>query len=165
VLPVSFKVIVFDHSLLVKKAFAALLQHGVQSAVVFNSTDQSFLGMLTVTDFIQLIVYYYTQHVALEQALEELESLTISGLRDLLMSMGKLQPSVIFCSPDSTLYEASTLLISNNLHRLALLEQSTDNDIVVSVLTHYKILRFIACNVYFITRIFKLNAIREACAS
>lgn len=69
-LPVSYKVIVLDTSLLVKKALAALLQHGalaarlaiacnsvlmstcsmvpgVQSAPLWDSTTMRFAGMLT----------------------------------------------------------------------------------------------------------------------
>jgi hypothetical protein len=46
-LPASFKIIVFDNTLLLKKALAVLLQHGVQSAPVWDSKLQRFLGMLT----------------------------------------------------------------------------------------------------------------------
>lgn len=150
VLPQSFKVIVFDQTLVVKKAFLALLQHGVQSAVVFASTDQTFVGMLTVTDFIHLIVYYYTKHTPLEQALEEIDSLTIETMRTVLAATPDSIQKVISCSPDATLYEAGSLLVSNKLHRLILLDESPQQDIVVSVLTHYKILRFVACNVFII---------------
>lgn len=47
ILPFSFKVIIFDHTLLVKKALAALLQHGVPSAPVWDSANHQFVGMLT----------------------------------------------------------------------------------------------------------------------
>jgi hypothetical protein len=47
ILPRSFKVIVFDRTLLVKKALAALLQHGVPSAPVWDSAQHKFVGMLT----------------------------------------------------------------------------------------------------------------------
>jgi 5'-AMP-activated protein kinase regulatory gamma subunit len=47
VLPVSFKLIVFDTRLLVKKSLAALLQHGVQSAPLWDSHTQTYAGMLT----------------------------------------------------------------------------------------------------------------------
>ncbi|KAJ3355254.1 hypothetical protein HDU91_005687 [Kappamyces sp. JEL0680] len=83
VLPASFKVIVFDHSLLLKKALSALLQHGVQSAPIWDSNQHKYVGMLTVTDFIRLILYYFDQSTPLDQALEEIDELTILALRGL----------------------------------------------------------------------------------
>jgi 5'-AMP-activated protein kinase regulatory gamma subunit len=47
VLPSSFKVIVFDQSLLLKKALSALVQHGVQSAPIWDSKHHKYVGMLT----------------------------------------------------------------------------------------------------------------------
>lgn len=87
ILPLSFKVIVFDTELKLKKALSALIQHGVQSAPVWSSKEQKFIGMLTgnfiliVTDFIQLIIYYVDRSLVIDQALEEIENLTIGGLR------------------------------------------------------------------------------------
>ena len=81
ILPVSFKVLIFDHKLLVKKALAALLQHSVPSAPLWDSLNHQFIGMLTVTDFIQLVLYYFDRLMPIDQALEEIDKLTISGLR------------------------------------------------------------------------------------
>lgn len=47
VLPINQKLIVFDTSLSVKKALGALLQHGFQSAPLWDSVKQKFAGMLT----------------------------------------------------------------------------------------------------------------------
>jgi predicted transcriptional regulator len=76
--------IVFDNTLLLKKALAVLLQHGVQSAPVWDSKQQRFIGMLTVTDFIQLIVYYFDRSTSLEEALQEIDEMTIARLRGIL---------------------------------------------------------------------------------
>ncbi|KAJ3292225.1 AMP-activated serine/threonine-protein kinase regulatory subunit [Borealophlyctis nickersoniae] len=120
-LPVSYKIIIFDTSLLVKKALAALLQHGVQSAPLWDSNAQRFAGMLTVTDFIHLILYYYN-HSSYDAAIEEIEQLQISTLR------------------------ASRLLIDNHLHRLPLVDRVDGHEMIISVVTQYKILKFIAAN-------------------
>ena len=84
ILPLSYKVIVFDQSLLVKKALAALLQNAVQSAPVWDTANHQFVGMLTVTDFIQLILYYFDRSTPIDQALEEIDELTITALRGLI---------------------------------------------------------------------------------
>ncbi|RKO92010.1 hypothetical protein BDK51DRAFT_15168, partial [Blyttiomyces helicus] len=145
VLPVSYKIIVFDVSLLVKKALAALLQHGAQSAPLWDSTEQRFAGMLTVTDFINLILYYY-DNTTYDTALEDIEQLQISTLRGVERKMGMLPPRNIFVNPMQTLYEASKLLLDNRLHRLPLVEESDGSEMIISVLTQYKILKFIAAN-------------------
>ncbi|CAO3615464.1 unnamed protein product [Cunninghamella echinulata] len=51
VLPVSYRLIVFDTHLLVKKALAALVQNGIVSAPLWDSATQNYAGMLTVADF------------------------------------------------------------------------------------------------------------------
>ena len=46
-LPASLKVVTFDTKLLLKKALSALLQHGIQSAPLWDSEQQRYAGMLT----------------------------------------------------------------------------------------------------------------------
>ncbi|KND00647.1 AMP-activated serine/threonine-protein kinase regulatory subunit SNF4 [Spizellomyces punctatus DAOM BR117] len=151
-LPVSYKIIVLDTSLLVKKALAALLQHGVQSAPLWDSSEQRFAGMLTVTDFIYLIRYYYN-HTSYESAIEEIEQLQIAGLRDIERKMEVLRPRNISIHPMQTLYEASKLLLDDHLHRLPLVDRSGDQETVVSVVTQYKILKYLAANAPAVTKL------------
>ncbi|TPX64931.1 hypothetical protein SpCBS45565_g05536 [Spizellomyces sp. 'palustris'] len=151
-LPVSYKIIVLDTSLLVKKALAALLQHGVQSAPLWDSSEQRFAGMLTVTDFIYLIRYYYN-HTSYESAIEEIEQLQIGGLRDIERKMEVLRPRNISIHPMQTLYEASKLLLDDHLHRLPLVDRSGDQETVVSVVTQYKILKYLAANAPAVTKL------------
>ncbi|KAJ3155571.1 AMP-activated serine/threonine-protein kinase regulatory subunit [Geranomyces variabilis] len=145
-LPVSYKVIVFDTSLPVKKALAALLQHGVQSAPLWDSVRMRFAGMLTVTDFINLIRHYYS-NTSYDNALEEIEQLQISGLREIQQKMGLLRPRNIAIHPMQTLYEASKLLLKDHLHRLPLVDRVGNQETIVSVVTQYKILKYLAANV------------------
>ncbi|GFU22560.1 5'-AMP-activated protein kinase subunit gamma-2 [Trichonephila clavipes] len=58
-IPVSAKLVVFDTQLLVKKAFFALVHNGVRAAPLWDSATQSFVGMLTITDFINILRTYY----------------------------------------------------------------------------------------------------------
>ncbi|KAJ3126227.1 AMP-activated serine/threonine-protein kinase regulatory subunit [Nowakowskiella sp. JEL0407] len=144
-LPVSHKVIVFDTSLLLKKALAALLQHGVQSAPLWDSAKQKFAGMLSVTDFINLIIYYY-DHASYEAAIEEIEQLQISTLREFEIKLCLLSPICITIHPSDSLFDAAKLLMQNNLHRLPMLDTSEEGEIIVSVITQYKILKYLAAN-------------------
>ncbi|KAI8815947.1 uncharacterized protein EV422DRAFT_572289 [Fimicolochytrium jonesii] len=151
-LPVSYKVIVLDTSLPVKKALAALLQHGVQSAPLWDSSEMKFAGMLTVTDFINLIRYYY-DHASYDSALEEIEQLLISGLREIQRKMGSLKSRNISIHPMQTLYEASQMLLNDHLHRLPLVDRHENQETIVSVVTQYKILKYLAANAPAVTRL------------
>lgn len=48
-MPLSGKLVVLDTGLPVKKAFSALIQHGIRSAVLWESASQQFVGMITIT--------------------------------------------------------------------------------------------------------------------
>ncbi|MEQ2159752.1 5'-AMP-activated protein kinase subunit gamma-2 [Goodea atripinnis] len=59
IIPTSSKLVVFDTTLQVKKAFFALVANGVRAAPLWESKKQSFVGMLTITDFINILTRYY----------------------------------------------------------------------------------------------------------
>ncbi|KAL1917532.1 uncharacterized protein VTP21DRAFT_3925 [Calcarisporiella thermophila] len=147
VLPVSFRLIVLDTSLLVKKALSALMQNGVVSAPLWDSKKHKFAGVLTVSDFINLIQYYYT-HSSWTRALEEIEKFQIWQLRDMEQKIGAPPPQMLFIHPMRSLYDACRLLVESRAHRLPLLDTDPDSgqEMIVSVLTQYRILKFIAMN-------------------
>ncbi|ORY05982.1 CBS-domain-containing protein [Basidiobolus meristosporus CBS 931.73] len=147
VLPISFSAIVLDSGLLVKKALAALLQNGVASAPIWDPVEQKFAGMLTVADFINLIQYFY-QHSSYTDALEEIEQLKIHALRGIEEQLGVPTPAIISAHPLDSLYHASKIMIDANLQRLALVDKDsqTGHDVIISVLTQSRILKFVAAN-------------------
>lgn len=69
--PTSAKLVVFDTQLLVKKAFYALVYNGVRAAPLWDSEQQKFVGMLTITDFIKILKMYYTSPNSSMDQLEE----------------------------------------------------------------------------------------------
>lgn len=70
-MPTSAKLVVFDTQLLVKKAFYALVYNGVRAAPLWDSEQQKFVGMLTITDFIKILKMYYTSPNSSMDQLEE----------------------------------------------------------------------------------------------
>jgi hypothetical protein len=70
-IPTSAKLVVFDTQLLVKKAFFALVYNGVRAAPLWDSTQQKFVGMLTITDFIRILQMYYKDPNSEMEELEE----------------------------------------------------------------------------------------------
>uniref|UniRef100_A0A1I7UF73 CBS domain-containing protein n=1 Tax=Caenorhabditis tropicalis TaxID=1561998 RepID=A0A1I7UF73_9PELO len=54
-IPTSTKLVVFDTHLPVRKAFYALVYNGVRAAPLWDTDNQKFTGMLTITDFIKIL--------------------------------------------------------------------------------------------------------------
>lgn len=98
--PVSFRLIVLDAKLEVRKALQCLLSNGaplndshlgsghltlaihqgVVSAPLWNSEKSCFAGMFTVSDIIHLIQYYYKSSTY-EGAAADVETLRLESLR------------------------------------------------------------------------------------
>jgi 5'-AMP-activated protein kinase, regulatory gamma subunit len=98
-LPISFRLIVLDTKLNVKKALQCLLLNGeeiiffslhptiilrspsgVVSAPLWNSQKSRFAGMLTVLDLIHLIQYYY-RTASYDTAAADVETFKLESLR------------------------------------------------------------------------------------
>jgi len=58
VLRASGKVVVFDTRIPIQLAFYALVEHDMQAAPLWDPTACQFVGLLTVTDFIDILRYY-----------------------------------------------------------------------------------------------------------
>ncbi|XP_032241441.1 5'-AMP-activated protein kinase subunit gamma-1 isoform X3 [Nematostella vectensis] len=141
-MPKSSKIVVFDTKLNVKKAFFALLANGVRSAPVFDSSRQDFVGMLTITDFINILKCYYKSPLSGTSAqvqMDELEEHKIETWRR-LQSL-KSDSSLVRISPTQSLYEAVRMLLEFKIHRLPVIDPSTGN--ALYIITHKRILKFL----------------------
>ncbi|KIJ21695.1 hypothetical protein PAXINDRAFT_64464 [Paxillus involutus ATCC 200175] len=140
--PVSFRLIVLDTKLNVKKALQCVV-----SAPLWNSEKSKFAGMLTVLDIIHLIQYYY-DNLNYEAAAADVETFRLELLRDIEKSLGVATPPMLKEHPNSTLYAAAKLLIQTHARRLPLLDYDTETgqEVIVSVLTQYRLLKFISIN-------------------
>eukprot|EP01147_Barroeca_monosierra_P010753 gene10753-2841_t len=140
IMPVSVKMVVLDTQLHVKKAFAALVQNHIRSAPLWDSRKQQFIGMLTVTDFINILLKYY---VSSGSKMEELEEHRIQTWRD--MSAEK-RPDILVCmDPSLSVWDALKMLLGERIHRLPVIDSYTGN--ALCILTHKRILQFIYLNV------------------
>eukprot|EP01135_Chromosphaera_perkinsii_P011620 Nk52_evm3s2462 gene=Nk52_evmTU3s2462 len=137
--PVSGKIVVFDTHLLVKKAFYALLQNGMRSAPLWSGKSQKFVGMLTITDFINILGRYYQSPLV---RMDELEEHKIETWRNM---SSNLPESIVSLDPMRTLLDAIRALIEHKIHRLPIIDENTGNP--VSIITHKRILNFL-CHAY-----------------
>ncbi|XP_061470772.1 5'-AMP-activated protein kinase subunit gamma-1 isoform X1 [Rhineura floridana] len=175
-IPTSSKLVVFDTSLQVKKAFFALVTNGVRAAPLWDSKKQSFvgkyvpfeapkrsqkifvissptpnclfvkalpfppflcpIGMLTITDFINILHRYYKSAMV---QIYELEEHKIETWREVYLQ-DSFKPLVCI-SPSASLYDAVTSLIRNKIHRLPVIDPESGNTLYI--LTHKRILKFL----------------------
>jgi CBS domain-containing protein len=144
VLPVSFRLIVLDTALLVKKSLTILLQNGIVSAPLWNSKASRFAGLLTASDYINVIQYY----VQNPEKMDKIEHFTLDGLRKVEKAIGAEPIETVSIHPFKSLYEACIKMIESKARRIPLIDidEETEREIVVSVLTQYRILRFVALN-------------------
>lgn len=125
--------------------------------------------MLTVSDIIHLIQYYY--HTATyESAVADVENLRLENLRrkftphssriqcssdnmhrctEIETFLGVEPVPLLREHPNSSLFDAAKRLIETHARRLPLLDVDTEtgHEVIVSVLTQYRLLKFIAINV------------------
>ncbi|KAK6464594.1 gamma subunit of 5'-AMP-activated protein kinase [Scheffersomyces coipomensis] len=144
VLPVSYRLIVLDTSLLVKKSLNILLQNNIVSAPLWNNQNSRFAGLLTSSDFINVIQYYFQ----FPEKFEFVDQLTLDGLRDIEKAIGVQQIETVSIHPFKSLYEACVKMLESRARRIPLIDEDekTHREIVVSVLTQYRILKFVALN-------------------
>uniref|UniRef100_A0A3B5ANJ6 5'-AMP-activated protein kinase subunit gamma-1-like n=1 Tax=Stegastes partitus TaxID=144197 RepID=A0A3B5ANJ6_9TELE len=130
-IPTSSKLVIFDTTLQVKKAFFALVANGVRAAPLWDNKLKCFVGMLTITDFINILHRYYKSPLVQIYELEEHKIETWRGRcqRTQSVSLRKL------------LFDAIYSLLKNKIHRLPVIDPASGN--VLHILTHKRILKFL----------------------
>ncbi|KAH7698745.1 loechrig isoform VII, partial [Aphelenchoides avenae] len=139
IVPNSSKLVVFDTELPVSKAFFALVYNGVRAAPLWDSKKQEFVGMLTITDFIQILHRYYTSN-RMDEGIRELEQHKISTWREVFEADGHVKP-VVTIGPSESLYRAVQILCESKIHRLPVLEPLTGD--ICYILTHKRLMKFL----------------------
>ncbi|XP_006891950.1 PREDICTED: 5'-AMP-activated protein kinase subunit gamma-3 isoform X3 [Elephantulus edwardii] len=132
----SSKLVIFDTTLEIKKAFFALVANGVRAAPLWDSKKQSFVGMLTITDFILVLHRYYRSPLV---QIYEIEEHKIETWREIYLQ-GCFKP-LVSISPNDSLFDAVYTLIKNRIHRLPILDPVSGT--VLHILTHKRLLKFL----------------------
>lgn len=145
VLPLSFRLIIFDTSLSVKESLNILIQNGIVSAPLWDSKTSTFAGLLTTSDYINVIQYYFQNPAALDQ----IDQFRLDSLREVEKALGVAPPETISIDPERPLYEACRRMLESRARRIPLVtnDSQTDRSHVLSVVTQYRILKFVAVNV------------------
>jgi len=133
-IPNSAKLVVLDTELVLKKAFFAMVDTGVGACPLWDSHRQTFVGMLTITDFIRILQKNYKGSLQKMEAFEEQQLMDWKALTD-------HKKELIYVSPDASLYEAVSLIIHNKIHRLPIVDASNGN--VLYILNQKPLLQFL----------------------
>ncbi|KAH6648986.1 hypothetical protein BKA67DRAFT_661918 [Truncatella angustata] len=158
VLPLSFRLIVLDNDLLIKKSLNILIQNGIVSAPLWDSHTSRFAGLLTSTDYINVIQYY----CQFPNELDNVEKFRLSNLREIEKAIGVQALETVSVHPSRPLYEACSRMLKSRARRIPLvdIDDETGRETVVSVITQYRILKFIAVNTEQHTSLMK-KSVRE----
>uniref|UniRef100_G3P0F4 Protein kinase, AMP-activated, gamma 3b non-catalytic subunit n=2 Tax=Gasterosteus aculeatus aculeatus TaxID=481459 RepID=G3P0F4_GASAC len=135
-MPTSSKLVIFDTTLQVKKAFFALVANGVRAAPLWDNKLKRFVGMLTITDFINILHRYYKSPLV---QIYELEEHKIETWREIYLQYSI--NTLISITPDCSLFDAIYSLLKNKIHRLPVIDPASGN--VLHILTHKRILKFL----------------------
>ncbi|KAF2772920.1 CBS-domain-containing protein [Teratosphaeria nubilosa] len=145
VLPLSYRLIIFDTSLLVKKSLNILTQSQIVSAPLWDSKTSTFAGLLTTSDYLNVVQYYWQN----PDALAQVDQFKLNSLRDIERAIGVAPIETVSINPHKPLYEACRRMLESRARRIPLVDvdDETQREMVVSVVTQYRILKFVSVNV------------------
>ncbi|XP_051982913.1 5'-AMP-activated protein kinase subunit gamma-1 isoform X1 [Xyrauchen texanus] len=140
-IPTSCKLVIFDTTLQVKKAFFALVANGLRAAPLWDNKQQRFVGMLTITDFINILHRYYKAPMVQIYELEEHKIETWRGDSFQNIYLQYQDQCLVSITPDASLFDAVYSLLKHKIHRLPVIDPESGN--VLHILTHKRILKFL----------------------
>uniref|UniRef100_A0A8C1RLP1 Protein kinase, AMP-activated, gamma 3a non-catalytic subunit n=1 Tax=Cyprinus carpio TaxID=7962 RepID=A0A8C1RLP1_CYPCA len=140
-IPTSCKLVIFDTTLQVKKAFFALVANGLRAAPLWDNKLQRFVGMLTITDFINILHRYYRSPLVQIYELEQHKIETWRGDSFQNVYLQYHDQCLISITPDASLFDAVYSLLKHKIHRLPVIDPESGN--VLHILTHKRILKFL----------------------
>ncbi|KAL2416477.1 5'-AMP-activated protein kinase subunit gamma, partial [Exophiala dermatitidis] len=145
VLPLSFRLIELDVGLTVKESLNIMVQCGIVSAPLWDSSTSTYAGLLTVNDYLN-VVRYYNLHA---DKLKDVDRLLLSDLKDVEKVLDVKPPETVSAPPEAILYDALRKQLLSRARRIPLVSYDSDTGrtMVTSVITQYRILKFIAMNV------------------
>lgn len=117
----------------------------IVSAPLWDSKTSAFAGLLTVSDYINVVQYYWQN----PDALQQVDKFRLSSLRDIERAIGVTPIETVSIHPLQPLYEACRRMLESRARRIPLIDtdDETQREMVVSVITQYRILKFISVNV------------------
>jgi len=149
-IPESGKIVIFDERLPIKHAFFALVQNDIKCAPVWSPSSRMFLGLMTVTDFADILVTDFADILVEsydDQSFKEkclnLENQTVASWAMYKKKRGHAPKNSLICvKPTDHIEEAVNTLFKLFIHRLPVLNDK-DGTSIMCIINHQKIIRFL----------------------
>ena len=150
-MPSSAKVVVLDTELSVRHAFWAIYDNGLNCAIAWDAKRRAYVGMLTYTDFMEVLRFLYRKAqadgvgahgagavtAAIAAGLDEHQVKSWQTMRG-----GQARPDgLISVRPDATLMDCVHLLQSQQVHRIPVIDPA--NNAVLCTVTYWRMLRYL----------------------
>ncbi|CAF0938209.1 unnamed protein product [Didymodactylos carnosus] len=142
VMPKSGKVLLLDTKLSIRKAFFSLVYNNVRAALVWHAATSSTIGLLTISDFINLLIKFYDAKC---KSMETLETFSILEWKEELQQ-DQSATKIIHLSPEDSLYKAILTIINRKVHRIPIIDPVTKD--YCYLITHKRILKFLYLYIY-----------------
>ena len=110
---------------------------GIVSAPLWDSKTSTFAGLLTTSDYINVIQYYWQN----PDALAQVDQFRLNSLRDIEKAIGVQPIETVSVHPLQPLYTACRRMLESRARRIPLVDvdDETQRAMIVSVLTQYRI--------------------------
>jgi len=150
--PESGKLVVLDAGLSVQIAFQALRENGIKSAPLWDSELRQFIGMISFSDFVEILLVCYAdaQSGAMSGPsdvsptdVKEYDAFLLNQLQRPLQYWRErlqLSPRLVFVTPDDEVLECCCVMLQQQIHRVAVLDVSSST--VLFLMTHSIILNY-----------------------
>src|SRR5206468_4287728 len=120
----------------VRHAFDGLLVHDINCAPVYDSNKRKYVGMLSVSDFLDILLQTYNEND--KTAFMNLSNQRILDWAEFKKARGTSINRLLCISPESTLHEAVRQLLNYRVHRLCVVQLALA-DTVLRILTNHGI--------------------------
>ena len=120
---------------------------------MFDSVAQTYVGMLTITDFINILHKYYksgpdggvkelqTHKIATWTGAKLINQLVNQSIFPEELRLSNKVKRLIWIDPNESLFKAVQVLCENKIHRLPVLDRQTGN--IAYILTHKRIIKYL----------------------
>eukprot|EP01084_Bolivina_argentea_P080248 145403_1 len=133
----SGKVLVFDSNISIHLAFYGLVEHDIQAAPIWDSRKRRFVGLMTVTDYIDILRQCTHRVVTVEQ----LAFRTIAEVLSQPEGRRLKQEDFAFVTADSTLEIASAIFHDHKIKFLPVVVPGENS--VLAIISHLEVIEFL----------------------
>ncbi|XP_049849131.1 5'-AMP-activated protein kinase subunit gamma-1-like isoform X1 [Schistocerca gregaria] len=136
VTPQSSKIIILDTRISLRASFLALEENDTDSAILWDSTERHYAGLVTIGDLVSAILGQLPisiEHLHDEQLMEFM----LGRLQSIVVHDIKPRHHLITVNSEFSIYDSCKALSQNKLHRIPIVAQEDENIMLYILNTTY----------------------------